>query len=146
MTMGAQQYHTFVFEDSDGIYVKTSDAQTFDVLFAEIRQRAPKAQATAVRGGTMTRIHKLSNQDYYIAKEIKPWLLARGWELVGTRLIDREDEYYEYTFRRRIAPTATQSSRVPDIADQLEKLVNLQKSGAISTAEFEAAKRKLLGT
>ena len=144
--MGAQQYHTFVSENGPNLYVNTTDAQTLDTLLIEIRKRMPRTETKVMQGGCLTRIHKLSNQDIEIGADIKNWLLTHGWDLVGKDRLDYEDDYYQYTFRRRIPPAATYTERVPDIADQLEKLVNLHKSGAISTAEFEAAKRKLLGT
>jgi hypothetical protein len=42
--------------------------------------------------------------------------------------------------------TSGQSSSNPSIADELAKLVDLRNSGALTEAEFEAAKARLLGT
>ena len=42
-------------------------------------------------------------------------------------------------------PTGTSAGGTEDIASQLEKLVVLQKEGAITQEEFSAAKKKLLG-
>lgn len=100
----------------------------------------------------MSRICKLKNQDEKVFHQVRAYLISVGWELLddhnyyASDPYGDESSYQECTFRRYVVPPTSQTGRISDIADQLEKLANLRRSGALTGTEFEAAKRKLLGT
>jgi hypothetical protein len=50
------------------------------------------------------------------------------------------------SFRKRFASPVSELEPPADEVDRLERLTRLHESGALSAEEFEAAKRKLLGT
>jgi hypothetical protein len=50
-----------------------------------------------------------------------------------------------YDSTRRVAPADAQASEGPDLAARLREVAELHRSGALSDAEFAAAKSKLLG-
>ena len=140
--MSGGQYQVINLSARDvGIIVKTSDPATMEEVIARIKREVPNPQISEVGSGGIW-IRKLRGHDRQIGEQIKIELLQMGWQLIGETV----GWDGEYTLRRPLAPAASAAGRVPDIADQLEKLANLRKSGTLSDAEFEAAKRKLLGT
>lgn len=147
--MSTDQFYIFHLEFTPGrVLVETTDPQAVKWIVEEVRKLIPGCQTKKFGVTTWTRIEKLQGRDDEIGGRVRDWLITAGWEIVNKYYYDGES-LYQFTFRRRIAPLAlgaSSSGQIANIGDQLEKLNILHKSGALSDAEFAAAKRKLLGT
>ena len=95
--------------------------------------------------GTKSRSPTSTLRDVQLAVQDADLLLTRGWELVTDTT--SEHHWYLELWHNAIdgAMPAMQFEHGPDIAGQLEKLANLHKSGEISDADYQLAKRRVLG-
>ncbi|MFN8466332.1 MAG: SHOCT domain-containing protein [Caldilineaceae bacterium] len=155
--MDTRQYHVMTMYKmgiNSGLWFQTSDEQALNEIVAEVKRVVPSCVLTTawMNGKKLPCLKKLKNQDGNLYEDIRGWLQQAGWELISDGPIYSSSgnlSHYECQFRRRIASAITQNSVrtvIPDIGDQLEKIANLHKTGAITDAEYAAAKRKLLGT
>lgn len=88
--------------------------------------------ATAVSGGLMRRQQRRAQSDYE----------AEQYEAATQQIVDPRPLPVD---QNAVQPPAQQGAGNTDIVTELQKLASLKDSGALSEAEFQAAKSQLLG-